>query len=495
MRSLFFAALVAIMFTNCNRETMKTSTVSIDVSQVLHTMRAGMGASWHAIENIYPLNNEKYKYPVREENPLGSAWGGNPPVSYVHAWQQIKDHASWLGMNFVRVELSHRMYEPECRRFSWNNSEMLALYNILDWCEQSGTDVFLQHQATHVEWNSYPGVHPLISAPRNLDDWANGIATLLEYLTGERGYTCIKYFCMTNEPPGGPWGYWWEYGDAEGSINDAWKRLKEEFDTRGITIPISGPDWTSMPPFEEEKLGFAKYLGAIDIHSYSGVTAEGEENLRRWAGWAHAQDKPFLLTEFGNMNLGWGGDNPAQKSFDAALSNANDVIRGLRAGVDGFNKWSFTNRGDLDGQWQLIQTFDRESKTYLDEVIPEPEAYYGFAMLSRFLDKYSSVVSCNVTEPDSVVMGAAVVSPSGQLSAFILNLNEEPKEITLDIANYSGKPLHIYQASKELVNVPGFKLEPVLSIDPARKTLVKLPPRSISTVSGYNLKQTDKGIF
>jgi hypothetical protein len=90
---------------------------------------------------------------------------------------------------------------------------------------------------------------------------------------------------MTNEPPGGTWGYWREYGDNTGSINDAWKRLKEEFETREISIPISGPDWTDMPPFEEDKLSFAKSLGSIDIHSYHGVTEEGEANLKQWADW------------------------------------------------------------------------------------------------------------------------------------------------------------------------------------------------------------------
>jgi hypothetical protein len=80
---------------------------------------------------------------------------------------------------------------------------------------------------------------------------------------------------------------------------------------------------------------------------------------------AHSQNKPFFLTEYGNMDLGWGTDDPAPKSFEAALSNANDVIRTLRAGADGVNRWSFTNRGDLDGQWQMIQTFNRDNLTYL----------------------------------------------------------------------------------------------------------------------------------
>lgn len=39
------------------------------------------------------------------------------------------------------------------------------------------------------------------------------------------------------------------------------------------------------------------------------------ENLKQWASWAHGQIKPFFLTEYGNMNLGWGGDDPNQNSI------------------------------------------------------------------------------------------------------------------------------------------------------------------------------------
>lgn len=495
MRLFIFFMMLAIFSSIGNKLRGQIAEIKIDATHVTHTMRGGMGASWHAISKELPLNNERYKYPVRGASPRGSAYGGNPPVSDISAWRQIQNHASWLGLNFVRVELSQRMYEPERKKYDWNNEEMLALYKILDWCQQNNADVFLQQMWGYVEWNAYPGVHPLISAPKNLADFSDGIATLIEYLTKTKGYTCIKYFCMTNEPPGGPWGYWWEYGDAKGSINDAWKRLKEEFDKRKISIPISGPDWTSMPPFDEKKLVFSPYLGSFDIHSYEGVTTEGEANLKRWAEWAHIQKKPFFMTEYGNMKLGYGGDNPSQKSFDAALSNASDVIRGLRAGVDGFNRWSFTNRGDLDGQWQLIQTFDRQTKKYLSEVRPENEAYYGFGIISRFLSKYSSIVSCTISQPDSLIQSSALRSPNGELSIFIVNLKKEPLIINLEIASPSEKSLNVYQVSKELVTQPAFELNPIQSFTSLKKKELVLPSRSITTVTSYSLKNSDKGII
>jgi hypothetical protein len=491
-KTLIFVTLTTI--TACTMKENKTAEITVDASQIIHKMKGGMGASWHAITDVLPLNNENYKYKVREISPLGSAYGGNPPSSDTLAWQQIKDHAAWLGLNFIRVELTQRTYEPRRHEFDWDNEEMQALYQILDWCETNSADVFLQQMSSFVEWNSYPGVHPLISAPKNLDDFADGIATLLEYLTETKGFTCIKYFCMTNEPPGGPWGYWWEYGDETGSINDAWQRLKEEFDERGISIPIAGPDWTSMPPFEEEKLTMAKYFGAIDIHSYDGVTAEREATLKQWADWAHAQNKPFFLTEYGNMQLGWGTDDPNQKSFEAALSNANDVLRALRAGTDGVNRWSFTNRGDLDGQWQLIHTFDRENKIYLSEIKPENEAYFGFGIISRFLSKYSSTVSCITNQPDSILMSVALLSPAGELSIFILNKSDEEQSLSLKIDNLPGKEFNVYQTTKETGANTNFELNSIQNFKSTKPGKIKLPARSITTVSSYALKNSDKGI-
>ena len=488
-----FLCMSAILFLGCNTSSKPDVEVRVDVSQVRHTIRGGMGASWHAIIKEFPLENEKYKYQVIG-TPRGSAWGGNPPVADSAAWRQVKQYASWLGMNFMRVELSQRMYEPEKGVFDWDNEEMQALYLILDWCQQNDADVFLQQMWGYVGWNAYPGVHPLISAPRDLHEFAHGIATLLEYLIREKGYTCIKYFCMTNEPPGGTWGSWWEYGDAKGKIDDAWKKLKETFDERGVDIPISGPDWTDMPPFRADKLTFAPSLGSIDIHSYQGVTAQGEANLKKWADWSHAQRKPFFLTEYGNMQLGWRGTNPAQKTFEAALSNANDVIRAFRSDVDAVNRWSFTNRGDLDGQWQLIKTYDFEKKEYLQTVEIENEAFYGYAIISRFLSKYSTVVACLANRPDSVLMSLAMLSPAGELSVFLLNPSDNTLSINLEISSLPQKQMNVYQVTKEKVTHPGFELNAIQHFKSTKPAHLTLPSKSITTISSYLLKSTDNGI-
>ncbi|HVN19527.1 MAG TPA: cellulase family glycosylhydrolase [Dongiaceae bacterium] len=249
----------------------------MDLSHPAFDMRGGIGASWHALSLDIPLENEKYAFPAREEAPRGSGYGGNPPVSNDKLWKQLYAQAEWLGLDFLRVEVSQRMYEPERGKFDWDNVEMQALYHILDWCEAHHADVFLQQFWGHVEWNAMPGVHPLISAPKSVDDFGEGLATLMEHLVRTRHYSCIHWLAITNEPPGGSWGYWWENGSNPSQpLSAAFRAVRTALDKRGLTLPLSGPDWTDLPAFDAAKIDFDASIGAYDIHSYQGVDATGQ---------------------------------------------------------------------------------------------------------------------------------------------------------------------------------------------------------------------------
>ena len=475
--------------------------IQVDAGRTRHTMASGIGASWHALSREIPLENEGYAFPAREDNPRGSAYGGNPPVSDAGAWDQIEAHARWLGLDFFRVELDQRMYQPERDRFDWDNEEMQALYRILDACERLGADVFLQQMWRHVEWNSFPGVHPLISAPRSLDDHARGLATLVEHLLGTKGYRCIRWLSIANEPPGGTWGYWWSYGAAPAPagltpITPALAALRRELDARGLDLPLSGPDWTDLPPFPGSAIDFDEHVGAYDIHTYKGLDADGQATVARWADWARERGKPFLLTEFGNMALGWGGDDPGPATYPAVLSNAEVVIRALNVGVDGLNRWSFTNRGDLDGQWQLVRTWDRKRKAFLAEVVPEPVPYYGFGLLTRFLAKGSRVVECRVgSSADAApeLLATAVVSPGGRLTVLVLNASEKEIGASLEVRGAPPGPLQVYQVEEAHLG-PSFRMDPLRTLAADGPAELLLPGRSVTVVTGFDLTHEDHGV-
>jgi hypothetical protein len=487
--------------------------ITVDTSRTRYAMRGGIGASWHAMSLDVPLDNEKFDYPVRMVNPRGSGWGGNPPLSNAAAWRQLGEHASFLGLDFVRVELSQRMYEPERRRFDWDNDEMQALYRILDWAEAAKADVLLQQMWGHVEWNAFPGVHPLLSAPRSLDEFAFGIGELAEHLTKRKGYTCIRWLAIVNEPPGGTWGYWWSTGSHPSfTITPALAAVRAELDRRGLALSLSAPDWTSLPPFDAAKIDFDAHVGAYDIHSYERLTPEGQKTLAAWAEWAHAHGKPFFLSEMGDMGLGWGGTNPGPKGFDAALSNAEKVLRGLAAGVDGFNRWSFTNRGDLDGQWQLVRTFDTDRKQHLDTVTPEPVAYAGYAMLTRFAAKHSDVLDLQVSAPAASVaapgttvapagddagdlFAAALRSPSGKLTIIAANLASTERQVTLKVLGLQrAATLARYQLTALNAEALATRFAPDTQVGAtAHGAAQTLPPRSLTVWTSHGLAPTAPG--
>lgn len=478
---------------NSQKETDLTITVNRDL--IKYQMSGGIGASWHAISEAKIDEGEEYEWALRYKNSRGSAWGGNPPVENTKAWEQIFHHAKWLGINWVRVELSARMYEPERNQFDWENDEMRALYKILDWCEENNVHVFLQQMWSNVKWNSYPKVQPLLSAPKSVDDFAIGLSTLVEYLQKQKKYTCIKWLCITNEPPGGNWGSWWSKGEENAPLTPAFKAVRKALDDKGIETPISGPDWTDLPIFDEQKIDFDEYIGAYDIHSYHGINPEQQKILGEWSAWAKKKNKPMFLSEIGNMNLGWKDSHPGPKTFEAALSNMESILRGMEVGIHAFNRWSFTNRGDLDGQWQLIRTWDLDKKEYLKDVVPEHTAYYGYGIITRFNANNSKVIETQ-TGDNSHILCQTIISPSGKMTSYILNKGENEIDVKIQINGKGKSNLFLYQITKPALENPDFKLDPVKKFTASKKNItIHLPAKSISTLSEFKLQDNDFGII
>ena len=454
------------------------ATVCFDPQRVTSRMVSGMGASWHAIRCETPLKGR------------GSAWGGNPPLAFTNAWEQIESCARWLGMDFIRVEIDQRMYQAELGRFDFDNEEMRTLYRILDWCERTGADVFLQQMWPHVAWNTPPGRDPVHSVPLSLEDHAEGLATLVRHLVTARRYTCIRWIAIVNEPVARQDWSWWQDPAGPIPLRAGLQAVRKALDRRGISIPLSGPDWNFIGGVNPEELDFDPVIGAYDLHTYEAFNPAA---AAKWVEYARSKGKPFLLTEFGNMALGWGESNPGPKSYAAVLSNARTVMLGLNVGVGAFNRWSFLNRGDLDGQWQLVRTWDMEARRYLKQASPEPVAYYGYGIFTRFSAPRSEVLGQTVDPGDGKVLAAALRSPKGNLSLWVANIGSETRPVTVRIpGNRSFNP---YRISEAELGKPGFRLcpgAPVTAGDDGIRLL--MDPCSIVCLSTFRLEPDDPGI-
>ena len=46
------------------------------------------------------------------------------------SWQQIYQHLDWLGLDWCRVEIEHRLFEPEKNSFTFNSKEMFTFLGV-----------------------------------------------------------------------------------------------------------------------------------------------------------------------------------------------------------------------------------------------------------------------------------------------------------------------------------------------------------------------------
>ncbi len=483
-------------------------TIRVAAGEPTRMMRGGMGASFHAIAAKLPgMRPDGSSY-------SGSAWGGNPEADDEKHWQEVFKHAEWLGLDWCRVEIEQRMYEPGPRVFEWDNPEMKVLYRILDWAERRGVDVFLQQMWGDVAWNAYPGnaedpVKRLRSAPHSIPEWAFGLGELVNHLTRVKGYKCIRWVSVANEPGHDEFSWWQDSNMKALPITPGFKAAREELDRRGLAVPISGPDWTDLPELKAAEVDFDAYIGAYDLHSYStdfdsagGDTTltASEKTLGRWAEWAHARNKPLFLSEFGSMAYGWGHNDAAPACYQSGLKNASLVVRGINAGVDGFNRWSFLNRGDLDGQWQLLRTWDIDHDRLLDTFSPQPNAYYQYAMLTRYLPKYSGVLATRVEAPylgcDRKLVAAALRSPKGNLTHLLVNEGHRAAEVRFELKDLpAAVRLHRYSLTKETEDRSKVELQADRTLNVSGAFTDRIPPMSIVVFSTYKLTDDDPGMI
>jgi len=151
----------------------------------------------------------------------------------------------------------------------------------------------------------------------------------------------------------------------------------------------------------------------------------------------------------------------------------------------------------MDGQWQLVRTFDSNKWDYYKRVEPEPVPYYTYGIMTRFMAKYSSVLKseCSTTDLDV----AAIRSPKGNLPIYVLNKSEAEQIVKLDIANLkAGQTLYKYQVTGSLSDNSHFEMNPIAHFDVTpgtSPTSDKVPGESITVYSTFKLMNADPGII
>lgn len=450
---------------------------------------------------------------------------------YESLWRSLYQHADWLALKFIRLEMEWRQFEPERCEYTWDSPEMKILDRILTWAQSRGCDVMLQCQWINAAWLVFPEFadDPALrtySAPANLDEFARGWVALLKGLIQERGYSCIRWINMVNEPC----CTWWflpdtpaNYGKPEAHaqmmayLAKAHRVVKQALREAGLNVLIMGPGETDLPiyasladqPWFEtsDDIDFHSYRSVFDFEDPAKQTLKGgiyrlgeriEQTIAKYSTEAHAAGKGFYLTEVGTQTYGYEGTNSSPGCFRSSLKDTELLVRGLNLGLDGFNHWSFVNRGDIDGQWQYVETWNHWPGMWLQQAKPHPTSYYTLGLATRHIPKNASILAVEtaggVVDGIRRVWATAVRHPRDGNSSLLVVNDSEDTAWTLRLSlEGTVKPLFKVCSTQGLANEG--QMGYVQGGSRNGLSEVELPPFSLTIITDSPLDPDGPGAF
>ena len=208
--------------------------------------------------------------------------------------------------------------------YDWNSPRMLKIYRLLDYCEKRKIEVILGEwdDPASDEDRQDPAGDKLQSYDIQETDprWSVLICDMIEHLQKVKGYTCLKYYNLINEPNGS----WSACGDFP-KWKIAIENLHAEFKKRGLdrSLLIIGPDANSQKDYYWLDLSVLKMpglIGVYDLHEYanfrdveSGWLGRLFHSKRVFVNKFDPQGakKPFIMGEIG-LSAGYRDGKPVQ---------------------------------------------------------------------------------------------------------------------------------------------------------------------------------------
>ena len=170
---------------------------------------------------------------------------------------------------------------------------------------------------------------------------------LLAYLIKEKGFTCIRYFTLDNEPDA---TFMTMSGGTFETYVTVHRLLREELRKRKIPVTLVGSDDANSYRFITRCVESAEMrasVGAWSSHLYIVDYPLNHRNVAEmFAARMDLIDRlaprtDLFIGEYGFAAEGKApsADNPLMQTYDYALHNTDFVLTGLSRGVTGFSLW------------------------------------------------------------------------------------------------------------------------------------------------------------
>lgn len=380
------------------------------------------------------------------------SWTGQSTLSEAD-WNTLFKRVSFMRPGLIRIMVSQGWNYMNGNDFYPQKSDDI-LCRILDYCQQNNINVQFG------EWGHVGG--SAVDA-----QWVENSASFLSYLIKEKGFTCIKFFTVVNEPNG-------NWSSTNGNYT-LWSKIVLDFHKKlgekGLLeyVDIMGPDvaiWTISETawMSNTRNQMHNEVTAYDIHTYpDDQTVYSTEFLQLLEAYRAASDKsrPITLgelgfkyaegTALGNSNIEaikadpYAADDSQMHVYDAfyGIDMADATIQAMRASYSGVTYWMlddamYNDDGSSSSmrlkRWGFWNILGEEKFGNADDEQIRPW-FYTVSLLSRFFPTGTQIY--NVAHPTPVHSGLRAIAgcKDGKYTLAIVNASNQAVTFTLKADN------------------------------------------------------------
>ncbi len=405
----------------------------------------GMGGHYAHPPAYYPLHDPCY-----------------PTLDDAAGWKALLDELTRLRPGFLRFGIPADPHIDAQGKLCTDTVHLQRLERIAQWAAREDCTILLDTFLLPSRYEipeptdgsfKFEGMYQL-AAIDNRALAREFIAPFLHHIVRERKLSAVKYFNPVNEPLCyGVYQTLNNQPDAYVHYVDMYREIREALDVAGIPreelglIGADNVEAENFPALEMLARGvdLDPYVDAYTLHYYllrldylpqkpevctTIPMLEGmDKHSGKIARYCHQRGKPLWAGEIGSFYYGWRQGDPAgPTTFEATLTVAEGVIRGINLGIDAFAFWCLLNPNTIDGHWAIMKISD-------GKVIPTLNPYAVYGTLSRLCRPRSTIFPLRTTkEPSDLahLHGTAILTPEGR--RFLLLVNDHPdQEISCEL--------------------------------------------------------------
>lgn len=417
-------------------------------------------------------------------------------------WDLVVRRIEWMRIPVIRMMMQTKWCYKGGGCYDWESPAMQLLYRHLDVCQKNGITVILTDWGCEREWLSVPEIKDFADPL-----YAVVIGTYMDYLIRVKGYACIKYFVLGNEP------------NIEVRNFARWKRGVDQvwdvFAGRGLlnAVGIAGSDESENQAWHRLAVDELQgKLAAYDFHRYAQHNCDPVQDEIRSGHlyelfeteWSYALlrdpqalTKPMIVGEAGISHAGFSFcNNPCHLEFLYGLKMADYAVQAVGAGSWAVSVWMLDDSSHKDFNWGMWS--NKENGFALKSW------FYPWSLLCRLIPAGSTIYRCasyksNATSkrflalsgvspaPDLRVLGARSNDPQKPgWTIMLVNRSTESMSVKLQTFESSGSQIshYVYAESDAETDKCGFPVaKKNCAGDLVSGVVVKCPPKSVYFVT------------